>query len=82
MTQDPISGPYVRGQLELAHVGLNTPLDRWLDAVYAAWLNAPHDRLEAAHKQVTLAAARLRPDRETWGLLPDHQALSRGLTGK
>lgn len=79
MTQDPISGPYVRGVLELAHVGLNTPLDRWLDAVYAAWLDAPHDKLEKTFKQLTLAAARIRPDRSTWGKLPEHRALGKGL---
>lgn len=80
MTQDPITGPYVRGKLELAHIGLNTPLAHWLDAVYAVWLDAPHDRLEIAFKQTTLAAAKLRPDRSTWGRLPEHRALGRGLT--
>ena len=79
MTQDPVCGPYVRGKLELAGLGLNTPLDRWLDAVYAVWLDAPHDRLEVAFKKTTLAAAKLRPDRSTWGKLPEHQALTRGL---
>jgi hypothetical protein len=79
MVKDPKIGPYIRGSLTLAGVGLRMPASEWLDAVYAVYLNAPHELLEKAHKQMVIGAARLRPDRETWGLLPEHQALGRGL---
>ena len=74
-------GPYIRGKLRLAGVDLRTPLGDWLDAVYAAYLDAPHEFLADAHRQTVIAAARRRPDRETWGIEPDHIALGKGLTG-
>ena len=76
MTESPIYGPYIRGQLALAHVTLRTPLADWLDAVYAAWVAAPHEALQAAAKTMVVQSARLRPDRETWGMLPEHRALA------
>lgn len=81
-TRDPVVGPYIRGKLALAGLGLHTPLTEWLDAVYAVYLDSPGgDVLKKAHEQVVLHSARIRPDRATWGLLPDHRALSRGLMG-
>lgn len=76
LTENPIYGPYIRGQLALAHVTLRSPLREWLDAVYAAWVAAPHDVLEKAAKFITLRSAILRPDRSTWGKLPEHRALA------
>lgn len=76
-------GPYLRGRLALAGVGLRTPLADWLDAVYAAYLDGPPEEvLRKAHQQTVIGAARLRPNRETWGLEPDHVALSKGLMGQ
>lgn len=82
-TRDPVAGPYLRGRLALAGIGLHTPLSEWLDAVYAAYLDGPgSDVLKKAHEQVVIAAARVRPDRSTWGLEPDHVALGKGLMGQ
>lgn len=82
-TRDRVVGPYLRGRLVLAGVGLQTPLPDWLDAVYAAYLDAPeHTVLKDAHRQTVVGAARIRPDRDTWGLDPDHIVLSAGLAGQ
>lgn len=76
-------GPYLRGRLALAGIGLHTPLQDWLDAVYAAYLDGPGEELlRKAHQQAVIGAARLRPDRDTWGLEPDHRALGQGLVGQ
>lgn len=55
----------------------------WLDAVYTAWIDAPYEVLQKANVEMVKAIARLRPKeaRETWGLLPEHQAMS-GKLGK
>lgn len=58
---------------------LHIPAGDWLDAVYALFIDAPHEVIEPAHKQFVLKAAQIRPDYETWGLLPEHQELGRGL---
>lgn len=76
LTENPIYGPYIRGRLALAHVTLQTPIRQWLDAVYATWVDAPHEVLEKAAKSMTLRSAMLRPDRSTWGKLPEHRALA------
>lgn len=82
-TQDAVVGPYLRGRLVLAGVGLHTPLADWLDAVYAAYLDGPEETvLKKAHQQTVIGAARLRPNRDTWGLEPDHVALGQGLVGQ
>lgn len=82
-TRDPIVGPYLRGRLALAGIGLHTPLDDWLDAVYAAYLDGPSEEiLRKAHQQTVMGAAKLRPNRETWGLEEDHRALGQGLVGQ
>jgi hypothetical protein len=79
-TRNPVVGPYLRGKLALAGIGLHTPLSEWLDAVYAAYLDGPgEDTFKEAHRQVVVQSARLRPDRATWGLLPEHRALGQGL---
>ena len=73
----------MRGRLALAGIGLHTPLEDWLDAVYAAYLDGPDSEiLKKAHQQTVIGAARLRPNRETWGLEADHRALGQGLIGQ
>lgn len=75
-TEHPISAPYVRGKLALAGIDLSVDLGTWLDAVYAVWIDAPHELLEKASAQMVRTQARIRPEdaRETWGVLPEHKA--------
>lgn len=70
---------YVRGKLAIAGLDLRTPLATWLDAVYAIVADAPHEVLEKLWPKLTSAAARVKPDRETWGVLPEHQQLMQPL---
>lgn len=56
-------------------------MDLWLDAVYAVLMNAPHETLSKMNDKIVLLSARIRPDRETWGLLPEHQAQMRRVVG-
>jgi hypothetical protein len=82
LTEDPIAGPYVRGRLTHARVDpRRVTLGQWLDAVYAAWVDAPHELLEKITKQIVIKSAQLRPEeaRETWGLRPEHQHMTGGL---
>lgn len=72
-------GPYVRGQLALHGLDFRVPVAGWLDAVYAIVATAPFDVLKTMDEKLTVAHARIAPDRETWGLLPEQQRLSRGL---
>lgn len=71
----------MNGKLALAGVDLRTPFDVWLDAVYAVLMEAPHEALAKMRDQVVIQSARLRPDRETWGLLPEHQERMRRVVG-
>ena len=52
--------------------------------MYAVWADAPHQLLEKAMKQMVVLEARVDPERahESWGLRPEHQALSKGLGSK
>lgn len=70
---------YIQGRLALAGVDLRTPLATWLDAVWAVYVDAPHELLEKLTKERVVRAAQLRPDRETWGKLPEQRALGAGL---
>lgn len=70
---------YIQGRLALAGVDLHTPVANWLDAVWAVYVDAPHSLLKDLAKERVVRAAQLRPDRETWGRLPEHQALGAGL---
>lgn len=72
---------YIAGRLGLAGLNLSTPLHVWLDAVYAAWADAPHEILQKMMKHFVVQEARLDPARAraTWGLKPEHRALNRGL---
>lgn len=77
-TEHPISAPYVRGKLALAGIDLSADLGTWLDAVYAVWIDAPHELLEKANAQMVRTQARIRPEeaRETWGMRPEHRAMA------
>lgn len=70
---------YLQGRLALAGVDLHTPVATWLDAVWALYVDAPHQLLEKMTKERVIRAAQLRPDRETWGKLPEQRALGAGL---
>lgn len=75
---------YISGKLGLAGLDLSTDLATWLDAVYAAYADAPHDVLKELMAGVVKAEARLRPQdaRATWGLTPEHQAMAGKLGAK
>jgi hypothetical protein len=70
---------YIQGRLALAGVDLHAPVATWLDAVWAVYVDAPHQLLEKMAKERVVRAAQLRPDRETWGKLPEQRALGAGL---
>jgi hypothetical protein len=72
---------YVRGKLRLAGVGPETPAAEWLDAAYAAFCDAPHEVLDKLQTTIVMQTARIRPDRATWGLRPEHVALTKKITG-
>lgn len=82
LADNPPVRPYVSGRLALAGIDLRVPAAVWLDAVYAIVLEAPHELLEKVHGQITIQTARMRPDRETWGMTPDQVALTNKLTGQ
>lgn len=60
---------------ETADVGL------WLDAVYAAYAEAPHEVLARLNKEMVIKGAMIDPEeaRKTWGTAPEHVAMSKGL---
>lgn len=70
-------GPYIRGQLVLADIGLSMPCGMWLDAVYAVWVTAP-EHLAKYNRELVIKSAQLDPEaaRETWGALPEHRAMA------
>lgn len=70
---------YINGRLALAGLDLHTPVASWLDAVWALYVDAPHSLLKDMSKERVIRAAQLRPDRETWGKLPEQRALGAGL---
>lgn len=73
---------YVDGKLALAGVDPSrVPLATYLDVLYAIVMEAPHTALEKTYDQIVIQAARMNPDRETWGLLPEHQALTQKTLG-
>lgn len=73
-TSDPTLGPYLRGALLLNRIDLHTPLDQWLDQVYALWADAPHEVLSKARKVIDQHSATIAPDRDTWGTTPEQLA--------
>lgn len=81
LAAEPAYAAYVRGKLAMAGIDLDAPLATYLDAAYAAVCDAPHDLLDKLQVSITLQSARMRPDRDTWGLLPEHVALTQKITG-
>jgi hypothetical protein len=78
LTQDPVLHPYLAGQLALNRITTREPASVWLHAVYAIVASAPMDVLKAMDDKLIGLSARADPNRETWGLTPEHQrAMSR-----
>lgn len=59
----------------MAGIDLRVSAACWFDAVWSILMDAPGDRLQKASDQMTLAQNRARPDRETWGMTPEQQAM-------
>jgi hypothetical protein len=78
LTEHPIVGPYVRGKLALADIELASPLASWLDAVWAAYAEAPHELLQKLNAELVKKSAMLDPEeaRATWGVAPEHVAMA------
>lgn len=74
LTEDRTVGPFLRGNLALHRIDLHTPLRRWLDCVYALWVQSP-EVLKKARKIIDEHAVMVAPDRETWGATPEQIAL-------
>jgi hypothetical protein len=74
--------PYVNGKLALAGFDSRVAAATWFDALYAIVVDAPGEILEKLHGDIVIQTARLRPDRETWGALPEHVALTNKMTGQ
>lgn len=78
-TTDPVVGPYVRGKLTLAGLDTRVDADSYLDAVYATVAEAPGEVLDKMMRKIVEVRARVAPNRDTWGLEPEHRAMSSGL---
>jgi hypothetical protein len=83
MIRSPLYGPYIRGKLIQYGADLRTPLADALDLIYVILTEIPHEVLTCLRDGLTTAEAMIDPEgaRATWGLLPDHQDMSRGLVG-
>lgn len=82
LAETPYLKPYVYGRMALGGIDSRAPADVWLDTIYAIVAEAPGEKLEKINEQLVIHSARMRPDRETWGALPEHQALMRKTTGE
>jgi hypothetical protein len=71
----------VRGKLAFADIRETAEVGVWLDAVYAAYADAPHEVLVKLNKQMVVKGAMIDPDeaRKTWGVAPEHVAMAGGL---
>lgn len=69
----------MRGQLALAAFDMRGDAACLLDAVVAIIANSPGDVLEKLDKELVMKGAMAYPDRETWGLLPEHQRMAGNL---
>lgn len=74
----PLS-PYIRGKLTLAGIDPRDPVGSVADCVYAIVADAPHDVLQQWDKKLIMEGAKAWPERDTWGVLPEHRRLSGGL---
>jgi len=82
LAEQPHLKAFVSGKMALAGVDSRAPAAVYLDALYAIVVEAPHEGLEKLHDQITLKTHQLRPDRETWGLLPDQVEMTKKIIGK
>lgn len=82
LAEQPHLKSYVSGKMALAGVDSRAPAAVFLDALYAIVVDAPHEGLEKLNDQITLKTHQLRPDRDTWGLLPDQVAMTKKIIGK
>lgn len=81
LAEEPAYKAFIWGKLAIYRMDLRVPLATWLDAVYAIVMSEmDKDRLDKMHASLTIASARARPDRESWGLTPDQVALSQKMT--
>ena len=82
MVRDPLYGPYIRGKLITYGIDLRTCIGDACDVIYVILTELPHEVLVKLRDGLTTAEAALDPvrARETWGLLPEHQAMAAGLT--
>jgi hypothetical protein len=71
----------VRGKLAFADIDETAELGMWLDAVYAAYADAPHEVLVKLNKQMVIKEAMIDPEeaRKTWGVRPEHVAMAGNL---
>lgn len=65
----------MRGKLALAGIDLRVSAACWFDAAWAIVVDAPHEALSKVNDQMVLAQNRARPNRETWGVSEEEQAL-------
>jgi hypothetical protein len=62
--------------LALAGIDLRASAACWFDAAYSIFMDAPHEQLDKVWEHMVRAQAKANPDRETWGMLPEHQQLA------
>jgi hypothetical protein len=68
-------GAFVRGKLFIAGVDGNTAIATTLDVLQVVVMEVPTDDLRKWRRELDRALWRVRPpDRDTWGLLPEHVA--------
>jgi hypothetical protein len=82
---------FVRGKLFIAGVDADTPLGVALDALLVAVMDVPVEQLKTWRHELDTALRVVRPaeqapqpqypDRETWGLLPEHIAEMQWMLG-
>lgn len=80
---DPAYVHYVGGKLTLAGIDeTRVSAAGFLDALYAILLESPGDeQLRKVHDQIVIKMGMVKPDRATWGLLPDQIAMQNRLVG-
>jgi hypothetical protein len=75
MTSDPVIGAFVRGRMHMAGIRHDTDARVALDVLTVIALEVPRQALQQLRTNVERASWDIaEPDRETWGLLPQHQA--------
>jgi hypothetical protein len=68
-------GAFVRGKLFMAGIDDRIPIATALDVLQVVIMEVPTDDLRKWRRELDRALWRVRPpDRDTWGLLPEHVA--------